>query len=223
MVEGALIPSENELAAEFGAARMTVRRALAVLEAEGLLRREAGRGTFATRPAGNAQGLVADMQEFIATTRVRLLFNGVATLPAHAATAFGEAEGAPCLAITRLRSDGGGSFSHVSTFIPLSVARALPGSRLARGVPVLKLLAARGLAMHRADQFLSAEAAPAEVADAMGLALGVPLMRLDRTAFNATGQAFEYSRNLYRPDRFAYRVALDASGRAAAPRWHRVV
>ncbi len=223
MPEGALIHSEHELAAEFGAARMTVRRALGVLETEGLLRREAGRGTFATRPPGNAQGLIADMQEFGATTTVQLLSNSQAPLPPHAAMALRAAEGAPCLAITRLRSDGGGAFSHTSTFIPLAVARALPGSRLARGVPVLRLLAGRGLAMHRADQLLGAEAARADLAAAMGLALGAPLMRLDRTAFDSTGRPFEYSRSLYRPDRFAYRVELDAAGHAAAPRWMRLV
>jgi GntR family transcriptional regulator, histidine utilization repressor len=44
---GALMPSEAELVAEFGVSRMTVNRALRELQAEGLVQRTQGVGTFA--------------------------------------------------------------------------------------------------------------------------------------------------------------------------------
>jgi GntR family transcriptional regulator, uxu operon transcriptional repressor len=43
---GARLPTERQLAADLGASRTSVRRALAVLEAEGHISREVGRGTF---------------------------------------------------------------------------------------------------------------------------------------------------------------------------------
>jgi DNA-binding FadR family transcriptional regulator len=43
---GARLPTERQLAADLGATRTTIRRALAVLEAEGHISREVGRGTF---------------------------------------------------------------------------------------------------------------------------------------------------------------------------------
>jgi len=46
MGPGSRLPTERQLAAELGASRTTVRRALAVLEAEGHISREVGRGTF---------------------------------------------------------------------------------------------------------------------------------------------------------------------------------
>ncbi len=52
---GARLPTERQLAADLGATRTSVRRALAVLEAEGRISREVGRGTFlrdAQRRAG---------------------------------------------------------------------------------------------------------------------------------------------------------------------------
>jgi GntR family transcriptional regulator of arabinose operon len=45
---GAMLPSENELGAEYGISRGTVRQVLAELEKESLIRRERGRGTFAS-------------------------------------------------------------------------------------------------------------------------------------------------------------------------------
>src|SRR5499427_6646333 len=47
---GALMPSEAELVAEFGVSRMTVNRALRELQAEGLVERSQGVGTFAAQP-----------------------------------------------------------------------------------------------------------------------------------------------------------------------------
>ena len=46
---GALMPSEAELVAEFGVSRMTVNRALRELQAEGLVDRTQGVGTFAAQ------------------------------------------------------------------------------------------------------------------------------------------------------------------------------
>jgi GntR family histidine utilization transcriptional repressor len=46
LVEGAQVPSENELTRELGVSRMTAHRALRELTAEGVLRRVQGAGTF---------------------------------------------------------------------------------------------------------------------------------------------------------------------------------
>ena len=46
MGPGSRLPTERQLADDLGATRATVRRALAVLEAEGHISREVGRGTF---------------------------------------------------------------------------------------------------------------------------------------------------------------------------------
>jgi GntR family transcriptional regulator, uxu operon transcriptional repressor len=50
---GARLPTERQLAADLGATRTSVRRALAVLEAEGRISREVGRGTFLRVGAGD--------------------------------------------------------------------------------------------------------------------------------------------------------------------------
>jgi DNA-binding transcriptional regulator YhcF (GntR family) len=56
---GVRLPSHRELAAEFGVAPMTARQVLGQLEAEGLVSREVGRGTFVRELRGPAALIVA--------------------------------------------------------------------------------------------------------------------------------------------------------------------
>jgi DNA-binding FadR family transcriptional regulator len=51
---GQRIPTERDLSAEFGLARNTVRRALKVLEEEGAIVRDVGRGTFVSQAGSRA-------------------------------------------------------------------------------------------------------------------------------------------------------------------------
>jgi len=59
---GSRLPTERQLAADLGATRTSVRRALTVLEAEGRISREVGRGTFLREePDGSTEnGAAAD-------------------------------------------------------------------------------------------------------------------------------------------------------------------
>jgi GntR family transcriptional regulator, uxu operon transcriptional repressor len=53
---GSRLPTERQLAADLGVSRSGVRHALAALEADGLISREVGRGTFLRAPAGMPLG-----------------------------------------------------------------------------------------------------------------------------------------------------------------------
>jgi DNA-binding transcriptional MocR family regulator len=53
--EGAKLPTEPELVAMAGVSMVTVRRALAELAAQGVIRREQGRGTFLNRSRVSAE------------------------------------------------------------------------------------------------------------------------------------------------------------------------
>ena len=55
------LPTERELAAELGTARRNVRRALDILEGEGLIWRRQGKGTFAGQPPDPTEALAAEI------------------------------------------------------------------------------------------------------------------------------------------------------------------
>jgi DNA-binding FadR family transcriptional regulator len=58
---GGRLPTERSLASEFGVTRTMVRHALALLEAEGRISREVGRGTF-LRPYDGRGGSLGDRE-----------------------------------------------------------------------------------------------------------------------------------------------------------------
>ena len=93
---GSRLPTERKLAADMGATRTSIRQALAVLEAEGHISREVGRGTFLRRipgPAGAGTGALGD---------------GAAGRPAAGDGATGRlrATGPPATGLLRRRADG---------------------------------------------------------------------------------------------------------------------
>src|SRR5216684_4865274 len=59
---GTRLPTERQLALDLGVSRAAIRHAMAVLQAEGRVSREVGRGTFLRRPAvaGPAEAPVPD-------------------------------------------------------------------------------------------------------------------------------------------------------------------
>lgn len=209
------LPGEHALAARFGAARMTLRRALAALETEGLIRREPGRGTWPVAATPLA-GVHADIRRFADGSSVSLLACGEVPAPAFAARALGIEAGAPAFNLVRLRGDAAGPFSHVTTFVPAGLLDGLDPGALGSGA-VMEALAERGHVGATAEQALAGAAADPEAAAALGLPAGSALTRLDRVLRDAAGQAIEFSRSLYRPDRFVYAVPLGTG--AHPPRW----
>ncbi len=84
------LPTERELAAELGCGRRTVRRALETLQAEGLVWRKQGKGTFAGQPPDPTGALAAEVApdaDPLAVMEARLCVEpGLAELCAQRAT-----------------------------------------------------------------------------------------------------------------------------------------
>ncbi|QPK82881.1 GntR family transcriptional regulator [Corynebacterium qintianiae] len=96
---GDRLPPERELVEEFGVARMTVRHALDLLQAEGMIDRRRGRagGTFARAlpPVVNLcgeRGLLAQLEDHGVAVRSEEIYAGERIPPRIAAVAFGLGE-----------------------------------------------------------------------------------------------------------------------------------
>jgi GntR family transcriptional regulator len=207
LAPGDRLPSEPELAARFGVSRGTLRQAIAALERRGLVHRAVGRngGTFVAEPKLERDvtrfvGLSEQLrrQGFAAGARVLAALEAPASRAVAAAL---EVEpGTSVYELERVRSADGEPVALERTFVPTA---AYPGLL---DVPldgsIYDLLHQRyGTAPTRAVERLEPTLASAGDAETLGVAVGEPLMAVERVAYGEDGTPLEFSRELYRGDR----------------------
>ncbi|MCQ4160194.1 GntR family transcriptional regulator [Roseomonas sp. GC11] len=221
---GSRLPGEPDLAAEHGVSRVTIRRALDQLAAEGLVERRPGVGTF-VRAGGMMAPTVVDfadvfshLKEMGRRTEVRLLAFGYVQPPAAVAEALGLAAGERAQRAVRVRQMNGAPFSHLTTHVPERIGLTYSEAEMA-SQPLLTLLERSGVGVARARQSIGATLAGPDVAQALSLEIGAPLLSLTRVVEDEEGRAVEHLHALYRPDRFAFQMQLQRTGADGARRW----
>lgn len=210
IANGSRMPSEKELSDRFDVSRITARRTLAELAAKGLVVRHRGRGTFVQHgfspdpivaPLGAMAESLADLGR---GTTLTVLSKKMAPLPQELAEAFGLPRATRVCQLVRVRSDRGRPFAHYVSWTPAFKA-TMPRREL-EGASRVTLFARYGLRIARMERFLSAEGASPEVARALDVASGKPLLKLVRFSYDADGQLQDHLTALYNTDVFTYKV-----------------
>jgi GntR family transcriptional regulator len=224
LVGGHALPGEQALAAEHSVSRITVRRALAELEREGLIQRRRGAGTFVAEHRTETP-VVADLSDVLSNlmamgraTDVRLLAFGYGEAPPALAEALRLDPGETVQRSVRVRSIDGEPFSHLTTHVPARIGTTYSEDELA-SQPLLALLERSGIAVTRATQEISAVLAAPDAAAALGVDVGSALIALTRVVYDAQGRGVEHLAALYRPERYAFRMDLVRTGSSGGRRW----
>ncbi len=225
--DGAL-PGEQALAAQHGVSRVTVRRALAELAREGLVSRRRGVGTFVLGDCG-AKPIVADISDVLANlvamgreTSVRLIEFGYRAAPMSVAAALRLKPRERVQYAVRVRLIDGLPFSYLVTHVPERFGATYTEADLASR-PLLALLERTGEKIGRATQDVTAVLASPEVAAALEVETGSPLIGVSRTVFAANGDGVEHLSALYRPDRYTLRMEMRRKVSAGVRRWSAVL
>ena len=225
------LPGELALVEKFGVARVTVRRALQQLAAEGLITRQPGRGTHpverdaaaaarAVPPRTQLTGLLENIVSMSLNTTVKVLDVDTVAASRAVAAALGLTPGDRVQKAVRVRSTREGPLSHITTYVPADVARRFGRRELARK-PILLLLEESGVKVGRAEQSISARLADAEVADRLQVAVGSALLAVRRVIFDEQERPVQWLHGLYRPDRYEYQMQLSRVGAIDAKVWVR--
>lgn len=216
---GTRLPSEEALCRDYGVSRITVIRALRDLTTEGLVERRQGRGTFVTAPVVEQDLLrltdfVEDMAQAGLRAESRVLARATLPAPEHVAAALGLPAGTPLLELRRLRSANGAPMAFDDTWLAPAFAPLVAEADLERETIYAVLERQHQVTVARGEYLIEAVAAPAAVADALGVASGAPLLLFHRTSWAADGRAIYHQERYYRADRVRYRLVLE---RTAAP------
>ena len=221
------ILSENELAERFGVSRVTIRKAMALLEKQNYIVRQRGRGTYVNEAVverdrrTNFSGLLENILDFQQRTTVKILSFGKVTAPEAVAKRLQLKVGDDVLRVVRIRSDGRTPISHVTGYVPYPEADLLNKAELGNNTLISSLEAA-GLRASSAEQGLSATLADAELSGLLKIEIGAPLISMWRTVKDLSDRPIEHMRTLYRPDRYEYRVVLSRDAVSQSPRWSEV-
>jgi len=225
LTDGQVLPGEQKLAESYSVSRVTVRRALDALSQAGLIERRAGSGTTVrARPAAGPRAamdfntLMPQLVEMGQNTTARLLSFSYDAAPDFVASAIGLATDRKVQIATRVRLVGGVPFSHLTTYVPASIAQNYSENDLAT-TPLFKLLERGGVQIQEAHQTVSATLAGPDVAEALDVAVGSALLSLKRVVRDVEGNGVEYLSGLYRPDMFRLEMPLTRVGSGMARHW----
>lgn len=221
------LPGELALMAQFGVARVTIRRALEQLASDGLITREPGRGTrpvemVAVNPVAerraNLTGLLENLVSMGLKTSVRVLeVRGISASP-EVADALQIEAGAEVQKALRVRSTSEGALSHITTYVPQILAQSF-GRRELSKKPILVLLEESGVKVGRAHQTISAKLADAGVAQLLDVSVGTALLAVRRLIYDTNDKPVQWLHGLYRPDRYEYYMELSRVGSIDAKVW----
>jgi GntR family transcriptional regulator len=221
LIEGGLkphdkMPTERELAEQFGVTRLTVRRALDQLDHEGRVYRTQGAGTFVSEPRIAKS---VELTSFSDDMRARGLKPGslvtkVVEVPAGAeiGSQLGISPRDRVTHIHRVRTADSAPMCIEHTYIPVSLAPGL--SQLPLEGSLYDALDDRfHLRVSKAEQSVHATVLDPELARLLDVAEFSPAFRVTRVAFDSRNRRMEYAESLYRADRYSYDFVIYRSAR----------
>ncbi len=206
------LPSENELAEQYSINRATVRHALDVLEREGWIYREKGRGSFAA-----TRRVEHELTQLVSTTEAsrkrgwslvtRVLMLRRKPAAPLVAQALELETGTPVYMLRRLRLVKNAPMAVQTAYLPAHLTPQLEDHDLSSSL--YRLLETRyGLRLWTGRETLRARGATAAEAQWLRVKKGAPVMAAERLTYSSTGVAVEYLEAIWRGDRYDFKVTL---------------
>lgn len=220
---GAMLPTEVELCGAYGVSRHTVREALRLLEAMGLVLRRQGAGTIVTARETRDRFVqeISSAEELLQyPENTRLLVLRARTVPVEAPLALllGCQTGAPWLRVDGIRRVRvtAAPICATTLHIPPDYAEVVDTIGTEPG-PVYALIERRfGLRVGRVELDIAAATVPAEQADLLEVEAGSAALLIRRRYLDGQGRVFEVSESLHPAPRFTYRLTLRRAETAEA-------
>jgi GntR family transcriptional regulator len=225
--EGDQLPSEVQLMNHYGVARMTVRNALRVLQAEGLITAEHGRGVYVRarppvrrlasdrfaqrhRKEGKA-AFTVESEQVGATPTVDMIKVSEAPPPAEIADRLNAGDGEPVVIRSRRYSLDGRPVETAVSYIPADLARGTPIADPNPGPGgIYARLEEQGHTLARFTEDVTARMPSPDEARLLALPSGVPVVRLVRTAYDVDGRAVEVCDTIMAADAYVLSYELPA-------------
>lgn len=212
---GDLFPTEEVLAKTYAISRATVRRTLASLEGAGLIDRRQGAGT---RVAGGPSYFVEEsalethLRSFsviCGETRLELLSADFVPASPYLREVLALGEDEQLLRLRRVRREDEVPVWYSFAYVAPRIAARLAPTDYAR-LSFLDLIESAGVTLGEVDQTIGARLADADMAAALGVEIGAPLLEMFLTFIDSNGDPVSFQRTYTPPERRRLRFARRA-------------
>ena len=211
---GEQLPSQNDLAAQLGISRATLREALLNLEQEGAIIRRHGVGTFVAPSYGNQlEGGLEQLESILEMAARQSMQLAVDALKVEKKTADQELAhllqiepGTAVTSVQRVLTAEGASVAYMHDVAPVAILAPSDIDETFQG-SVLDLLRQKpGIQIDQVDANIVAVNADAYLAERLSVKQRQALLLMEETLFDMEGQVVEFSRNYFVPEFFRFHV-----------------
>jgi len=212
LVPGQKLPSEDELAVQFGVSRMTVRQGISDLLDEGILYRKHGVGTFVSQPQVSRDhtrltNFFENSQANNVNGTMRVLIADILPARLKMAKALGLNEGELAIRIKTLRLADGIPVTVHDAYVPYKLFPKLLQEDL-ESHHIWDYMEQYGYPVKRAVQRLEAHEADEEMAKLLEIEEGAPILYKERTVYAEDGTPVEFTYCFNRGDRYSLTISL---------------
>lgn len=207
------LPAEREIAEMAGISRVTVRKAVAKLVADGLIDQRQGAGSFVRSSTLKHKQSLSTLVSFTENMRARgtvstseVLSAGLFTPSPQEMFALGLSPNDQVARVKRLRSAGDVPMALETSSLPEDI---LPHPERVK-ISLYEILRQRRQAPVRAIQRVTAINVAAQEAELLQLPEGTAILKIDRTGYLSSKRPIEFTTGLYRSDIYDFISELGA-------------
>jgi GntR family transcriptional regulator len=211
---GDVLPPELELEQRFGVSRITIRRAVSELAAEGLVTRQQGRGTFVrgtqiTQDLGLLTSWTASIRKLGFEPQTVQTEIDVIEPDATIRTLLALPPKERVVRVYRVRYASGDPICLMTNYVGIGLLPDLPQQGLLND-SLFETMMQAGIRPARAEDTVEAFAASANQASLLHIEPGAPLLQVTRVSWNQSGRPLDVAIVANRADRFRYTVRPSA-------------
>jgi len=213
---GDALPTEEGICEQYGVSRITVRRALDALIAQGMITRRRGVGSFVAerREAIRSVRLSGSLEDFLATAgalALDVLSLGEIEPSQEVRQALELGRGERAVRLELVSSLAAGPVIYLEAFFPVEIGQVLRREDIVPGQTVVRIAERKlNLRVVRAHQLIESDLAGETAARHLGISPQAPILRIRRVYYTAGDRPMELAILRLHPDRYQYEIEFRA-------------